>query len=132
MLQVLDIALTLLHVTIIGFNLFGWIPVRTRRAHLVLVALTLGSWLILGIWYGPGYCPVTDWQWQVKAQLGVRNLPPSYITWLVETISGRRSADSLVNIATGVTFGAAVLCSIYVTFLRRSPRNGNSTSKARL
>ncbi len=119
MLVALDIALSVLHLTIIGFNLFGWIPKRTRRAHLVLAGLTLGSWLILGIWYGPGYCPVTDWQWRVKTQLGVRNLPPSYITWLAEKLSGQRFPDAVVNMATLATFAIAILLSLYFNFRRR-------------
>lgn len=119
MLVALDIALTVLHLAIIGFNLFGWIPERTRRAHLIVAGLTLGSWVILGIWFGIGYCPITDWQWQVKARLGVRNLPPSYITWLAEKLSGRRFPDDLVNIATLGTFALAILSSLYFNFSRR-------------
>lgn len=119
MLVALDIALSVLHLAIIGFNLFGWIPKRTRKAHLVLAGLTLASWGILGIWFGIGYCPVTDWQWQVKTQLGTRNLPPSYITWLAEKLSGRRFPDDVVNIATLSTFATAILLSLYVNFMRR-------------
>ena len=126
MLVALDIALTVLHLAIIVFNLFGWMPRRTRRAHLLVAMLTLGSWTILGIWFGPGYCPVTDWQWNVKEQLGTRNLPSSYITWLAEKLSGRRFSDQVVNLATGLTFGTAVLLSLYFNFARREASRGVS------
>ena len=62
-LAVLDFLYTLIHLLIIGFNLFAWAFPATRKLHLYGVAVTLGCWLILGIWYGIGYCPVTDWQW---------------------------------------------------------------------
>lgn len=117
MLVALDIFLTVLHLSIIGFNLLGWIWPATRRAHLVLVALTAGSWLILGIWYGTGYCPVTDWQWQVKRQLGVRELPPSFNTWFVQKITGHRFPDALVNNVTAIAFAAAALLAIYFNFI---------------
>lgn len=133
MLRLLDLLLTLLHLGIIGFNLAGWILPRTRRAHLVLVAVTTASWLILGIWYGIGYCPLTDWQWRIKEQLGARNLPPSYVTWLAEALSGRRFPDALVNTCTAVSFGAAALLSVYFNFLhgrlrRRQPAEGVDTN----
>ena len=66
MLQLLDVLLTIIHILIIVFNLFGWIPKRTRKAHLVSILLTAASWFVLGIWYGTGYCPFTEWQWKVK------------------------------------------------------------------
>lgn len=70
MYTLLDWFFTLLHVVIIGFNLTGWIWPSTRKLHFIFVLLTAGSWLILGIWFGLGYCPITDWQWQIKEQLG--------------------------------------------------------------
>jgi hypothetical protein len=80
-LRLADISLTVLHLVVIGFNLFGWIWPRTRRAHLIVVAATAFCWLVPGIRFGIGYCPITDWQWQVKAKLGEHHLPPSFITW---------------------------------------------------
>ncbi len=119
MLQFLDALLTLLHLLVIGFNLFGWIWRRTQRAHLILILLTATSWFILGIWYGLGYCPLTDWQWNIKAQLGERNLPASFITYFAERWTGRDFSDGLVNTATGIAFAAAALASLLVNFFRR-------------
>src|SRR5690606_37862752 len=110
----------LLHLAIIGFNLTGWIWRRTRHAHLVVAGLTAFSWLVLGIWHGLGYCPVTDWQWRVKAQLGERNLPPSFITWALLKLTGHRFPDALVNTVTALAFAAAVALSVYVNFFRKS------------
>jgi hypothetical protein len=117
MLHFLDIMYTLLHLLIIGFNLFGWIFLRTRKLHFIFVLVTAASWFILGIWFGIGYCPVTDWQWRVKEQLGERNLPDSFITYYANKISGRSFSDSFVGIITMIVFILVVLLSVYVNFI---------------
>lgn len=118
MLLLLDIFLCFLHLSIIGFNLTGWIWKRTRRLHLMVVGLTAFSWLVMGLWKGIGYCPITDWEWQVKAQRGITDLPHSFITWLLETMTGARIPDQLVDTATAITFGVVAVLSIYFNFLR--------------
>ena len=86
MLLLLDILLTLAHLVLIGFNLFAWLFPKLRRAHLITVAVTAGSWFILGIWFGTGYCPITDWQWQVKEKLGETNLPASFVKYMADGV----------------------------------------------
>ena len=115
-LQLLDILLTLAHLVIIIFNLTGWIWRRTRRWHLASIILTTASWLILGIWFGLGYCPITDWQWDVKARLGETKLPNSFITYFAEKITGSDISDPFVDTATAILFTVAALLSIYVNF----------------
>jgi hypothetical protein len=117
MLQFLDILFTILHLVIILFNLFGWIPRPTRKAHFIVVLLTASSWFLLGIWFGIGYCPVTDWQWQVKEKLGERNLPNSFIEYYAEKLTGRNFEPGLVDIVTATAFALAALLSIYVNFI---------------
>ena len=119
MLQVLDILLTLLHLLIVGFNVFGWIFTGTRKLHFIFILITAGSWFILGIWFGMGYCPITDWQWRIKEQLGERNLPGSFITYYANKITGHRFSDSLVNKVTLIVFVMAALLSVYFNFIKR-------------
>ena len=119
MLVFLDILLTIVHLAIILFNLFGWIFPRTRRLHFVFIVLTAASWFILGIWFGMGYCPVTDWQWNVKEQLGERNLPSNFVEYFAEKITGYNFSERLVNTVIGVCFASAALLSVYVNFIRR-------------
>ena len=114
-----DFLYTGLHLLIIGFNLLGWIWPATRRLHLICILLTAGSWLLLGIWFGIGYCPITDWQWQVKEKLGEQNLPSSFIKYYADKISGQSISASLVNFLTAFFFGAAALLSLYVNFFRK-------------
>jgi hypothetical protein len=118
-LHLQDLLYTLLHLVIIGFNLLGWIWPATRKLHFISVLLTAGSWLILGIWFGIGYCPITDWQWQVKEKLGEGNLPVSFIKYYADKISGQSINAALIDYLTAISFAAAALLSVYVNFIRR-------------
>lgn len=117
-----DLLYTGLHLVIIGFNLFGWIWPATRKLHFVLVLLTAASWLLLGLWYGIGYCPITDWQWQVKEKLGEKDLPASFIKYYADLISGRDISATLIDLVTAGSFAAAAGLSVYVNFFRRKRR----------
>ena len=66
MLPFLDTFIGVIHVLLILACLLGWMFARTRRAHLVLMGVVVGCWFLLGLKYGIGYCPLTDWHWQVK------------------------------------------------------------------
>ena len=44
------------------------------------------SWFGLGAWYGWGYCPFTDWHWQVRERLGYRDDPDSYMELLISEV----------------------------------------------
>ncbi len=123
LLRIIDILFTLLHLVIIGFNLLGWTWPRTRKLHLICVAVTAGCWFILGIWFGIGYCPITDWQWQIKEKLGEHNLPDSFIKYCVDHISGNSISTTVVHITTAICFLLAVLLSAFVNFLRK-PKGG--------
>ncbi len=118
-LKALDLFLTLLHFVIILLNLFGWLWKPLRKAHLICVVITAGCWFILGIWYGIGYCPVTDWEWHVKTQLGETNLPDSFIKYYADKISGTSVSESLISVAIAVCFGAAALLSVYFNFFAK-------------
>jgi hypothetical protein len=120
--ELLDTILTILHLLIVGFNLFGWIWPRTRKAHLVCVLLTAASWFVLGIWYGMGYCPITDWQWEVKRQLGETGLPGSFIKYYADKLAGRDWDAGFIDAMTGICFGVAALISVYLNFLHKKQR----------
>lgn len=122
MYLLLDWFFIVFHLFIIGFNLFGWIWPETRKAHLVVVGLTLGCWLVIGIWYGIGYCPVTDWHWQIKEKLGETHLPNSFVKYYADKISGKNISSSLIDTITAISFTAAVLCTVYVNFIRKNKR----------
>ena len=119
MLQTVDILFTIFHTLLIGFNLTGWLFERWKKLHLVVISLTLASWFILGIWYGWGCCPLTDWHYSVLRQLGHENLPPSYITFLLARIYGVTFSDRLIELITVVLAFFAFIMSIKVNYFAR-------------
>ncbi|MEJ7822947.1 MAG: DUF2784 domain-containing protein [Chitinophagaceae bacterium] len=120
MLHFLDIFLTFLHFLIIGFVLFGWITPITRKAHFICTIAIAASWLLLGMWFGIGYCPVTDWQWDVKTKLGEQNLPSSFIKYFADKITRKDISSFYIDIITATSFAIAVLLSVYVNFLKKA------------
>jgi hypothetical protein len=122
MLIALDYFFSFLHLALIGFNLLGWIWPKTRKEHLVTVLATAASWFILGIWFGWGYCPITDWQWDIKEKLGETNLPNSFIKYFADKIAGRSIPSSLVDRVTLVTFIVIVIVTIVVNIYTRRKR----------
>ena len=122
MLQFLDVLLTVVHLAIVAFNLFGWIPATTRKAHFISILLTTGSWILLGIWFGIGYCPFTDWQWRVKEKLGETNLPSNFVEYFAEKITGTNFDASFVNNVVVVSFALVALVSVYLNFFHKKVR----------
>src|SRR6056297_2501031 len=102
------------HAALVVFNVFGWIWKPLRTAHLISIALTAGSWFILGLFYGIGFCPLTEWHFQILRKLGESNLPYSYIDYLIERLTGIDFNAQLVDTATGVGFFLALLISVYL------------------
>jgi hypothetical protein len=119
LLHIIDIFFTLLHLAIIGFNLLGWIWRSTRKAHFYCILITAFSWFILGIWFGWGYCPVTDWQWEIKEKLGETNLPNSFIKYFADIISGRNISTTLIDTVTALNFTLAAVLSVYMNFIKK-------------
>ena len=120
LLVVLDVFLFSLHVVIIGANLFAWLWKKTRRLHLWIVGATLFSWLVLGIWYGFGYCVLTDWEWEVKRALGEKDLPHSFVQYLSDNVLGLYLDTQLIDGLTLGSFLIAIIGSCYVNFFRRA------------
>ncbi len=88
MYRVLDHFFIVIHSCLVLFNLSGWAFKRTRRIHLMIISVTLFSWFGLGLFYGWGFCPLTQWHWQVKYQLGEILLPDSYIKYYADKLTG--------------------------------------------
>ena len=93
----LDVFFVIFHSSLILFVLAGWIWKISRRAHLLVLSLIMGSWLGLGIVYGFGYCPCTDWHWQVKRDLGESDLPGSYVKYYTDVLTGWDWSPAVVD-----------------------------------
>ena len=118
----LDWFFVIFHTLLIFFNLFGWICKATRKANLITLLLTGSSWFILGIFYGIGYCPLTDWHWQVLHKLGKSGMPVSYIKYLADRITGLDFDAGLVNTLTVAGFFLALILSLFFNFRKRFAR----------
>jgi len=108
----LDILLTLIHVSFIGFCVFGWMFKSTRKANLIFLGATFVSWFLFGIWKGIGYCVITDYHYQIKTFLGETNLPYSYIKYLWDGAFPVSITPQAADILTIVVFFACIVGSI--------------------
>jgi hypothetical protein len=97
--EALNVGFFVFHTAWIGFNCLGWAWRRTRPWHLGTIALTAFSWFGLGFWFGWGYCPCTDWHWQIRARMGFSD-PPSYVQLLVRQLTGIELQPVVANVLT--------------------------------
>lgn len=117
----LDLAFLVGHSVLIVFNLFGWAWPKTRRLHLLSILLTAASWVALAPWFGLGYCPCTDWHWQIKETLGQTDLPNNYLTYLFYAWFGLEIADADAERLAYLCLAPALVASIYLNL--RDHRN---------
>ncbi len=123
----LDHAFLVAHTALIFFNLFGWAWGRTLRFNLLSIFLTAGSWVAFAPWYGLGYCPCTDWHWQVKWALGQTDLPNNYLTYLFDAWTGIAVSDEFAFwLALGALLPALAL-SVWLNLKGR--RSGKKNEK---
>ncbi|TVQ12250.1 MAG: DUF2784 family protein [Bacteroidetes bacterium] len=119
-LHIIDWILFIFHFLFVLFNLTGWIWRATRKLHLVSILLTFGSWFILGIFYGWGYCPLTDWHWSVLNKMGKYGLPNSYVSYLIERTTGFSLPDMLVDFLTLLFALVALALSVRYNFFKKN------------
>ena len=74
------------------------------------MALTLASWIVLGLIVGRlGYCVLTDWHWRVRAALGAPDPPDTYVAFLLDR-AGISARPSVVSAVTSIVFVA--ICAV--------------------
>ncbi len=118
MYKALDIFFVVLHTSVIIFNCFGWIFKKTRKANLILLLATAGSWLFLGLIVGTmGYCPLTEWHFNVLIKLGANDLPVSYIKYLADRLMGGDFNTDMVDAFTLWGLIAALAISITLNII---------------
>jgi hypothetical protein len=121
--HILDIFFIVFHTSIILFNLFGWIWRKTRKLNLIVLALTGASWLFLGLIVGTlGYCPLTDWHFNVLNKIGISDLPSSYVKYLADRLTGLDFSSSLVDNVTLYSFISALAISFCLNLLDYSKK----------
>lgn len=116
MLLILDYAFVVFHFSLIIFNLFGWVWHKTRKLHLFVISATIFSWVGLGVFFGWGYCPCTDWHWQIKRALGETNLPASYLKYYLDQFSSYSWDPFYVDLLVVVFGVGALLISVIANY----------------
>lgn len=113
--HLLDIFFVIFHTFLLLFNLTGWIWRRTRKINLVMLIITGASWSLLGWIVGvPGYCPLTDWHFNILSKLGRANLPDSYVKYLADRLTGADISQVFIDKLTLYSFLAALVISIFL------------------
>jgi Protein of Unknown function (DUF2784) len=123
--EILNVGFFVFHTSWVAFTCLGWIWRRTRGAQLAAVSLTALSWFGLGIWYGWGYCPCTDWHWQVRARLGYHD-PPSYIQLLIREVTGVEPSPGQADALALVTLAGVTILSVMLRVRDRAAHGRRS------
>lgn len=80
MLSYYDFLFTVFHWLFIMFVLIGWGFPKTQNLHLGVLCTTLIAWFAIGYFKNAiGYCPLTDWHWDLKRSMGQRILSGSFV-----------------------------------------------------
>lgn len=111
-----DYFFVLFHSCLVLFVVSAWSWRKTRLAHLVISSLVLLSWFGLGIFYGWGYCPCTEWHWEVKDKLGETNLPDSYVKYYADKLTGLSWSPFIINTGVLVLAVLAFILSCWLNF----------------
>lgn len=117
LLKIANIFFYLFHTFLITFNLFGWLFSDTKKLNLLSLLLTFGSWGLLGLWKGWGYCFLTDWHYNILNRLGHHHLPSSYIAFLILKLTGWLPQAKLVNSITLALALLALCCSLWANLI---------------
>ncbi len=112
MLRAADLFFVVFHTAFVLLSITGFLFPRLRKANLVALLLTALSWFGLGLRYGLGFCPLTEWHWQVLRAMGERRLPRSYIQYLFQRVLGLSLPAESVDILVAVAFGLSLILSV--------------------
>ena len=124
----LNIFFFVFHTLLMLFNCFGWAWKKTRRWNLLTLLLTAGSWFIVGIWKGWGYCYCTDWHWDVREKMGLYDQSTSYVHFLLLKLTGIDFNKQLVDNVTLIVFFLSFAISLVLNF--RDTKRKKKTKKS--
>lgn len=120
--QIANVFFFVFHILFILFNLFGWLKTPLRKWNLFTLSLTAFSWFVLGVFYGFGYCFLTDWHWLVRERLGYAIESDSYIHFLIITLTNFSISAYWVDALTAFFFFAALSTSVVLNWRDRKKK----------
>lgn len=100
-LYAIDVLFFVFHTALILFNLVGWVWASTRRIHSICIAATLFSWVVMGAFYGFGYCLCTDWHFQIRRGLGLAVFGHTYLQLIARVLLGIEMSQWMSNLLAG-------------------------------
>jgi hypothetical protein len=114
-LLIADWFLNLLHFVIVVALCAGWVFQKTRFFHRILISVVTVCWVLIGPLTGHaiGYCPVTDWGWQVRKARGETDLEYGYINYLLEK-GGIYLTDQQTDIVVGAVFVGIWVATLFL------------------
>ncbi len=130
-LDILDFFFEIFHIVFILWNLFALWFKKLRIYHFIGLNITLFSWIILGFWFGFGYCFLTDFHWQIKIQKGVKDLPVSFIDYLLRKMGLIFPSDT-IDLAVVLITVALYFCSLFLLIRNSSFRVVDRSRKSNL
>jgi len=78
-----DNIFNILHILAILINCFGWAFSKTLKLNLWLLLLTISSWSILGLFFGIGFCFLTEVHSFALGLMGRPSISFSYLDYLL-------------------------------------------------
>lgn len=118
--EILNILFHFLHLAVIFVNLTFWLSFRTLRIAQITQILTLINWFGFGLYYGFGYCFLTDWHWQIKEKLGEKDVPSSYIKYVLDEVTGSNwDADKINYWTMAALFISVIGCLVQTIRFKR-------------
>jgi hypothetical protein len=120
--HVLNSGFFIFHTAWVLLVCLGWIWRRTRPWQLAAATITAASWVGFGPWFGWGYCPCTDWHWQVRARLGYTD-PPSYTELLIADVLGIEVSTSTANAVAVTALAGSTLLGVALAWRVRRARD---------
>lgn len=67
----------------------------------------------MGLFYGFGYCFLTDWHYEVRLKIG-KNMSNSFIAFILNDCFGFGVDEYLIDVVTGITFFLIFFVSIFL------------------
>ncbi len=113
-LHLLDWFFVVFHTLLMMFNVFGWLSRKMRKWNLFTLLLTAFSWFILGLFFGMGYCILTDWHWGVLRKLSAYPVENSYVQYLFRRLLHIRVSAQFADILTATLFFISLGMSVFL------------------
>ena len=114
--SVLDIFFNFIHLLIIFINCFGWAWEKTLKLNIFLLLATIVSWSILGIFFGLGFCFLTNIHFIFLNSIETTAIPFSYLDHLLIDSLDLKISSKIISLFSILVIFASLGVSIKKNF----------------